>query len=138
MRGWYFDPHSGGTKIPDSVKGAVRKRVTDYANQHYAGQFSRLGFRFKNQFCYIDAYMEPQVPESFDESRFGISREEYEQGLRDTPTHLCRLRFFGDIDRWSMAFFTYSNEKYTPSYFGTGQETGTPEEAFEASSMYLC
>ncbi len=137
MCDWQFDPHYGGTKIPDSVQEVVRKRVTEYANQHYAGKFSKLGFRFKKQFCYIDAFKEPEEPKSFDELEMGVSREEYIKRLRDTPTHLCRLRFFGDIDRWSMVFFTYSNEKYTPSYFGTGQETGTPEEAFEASSMYL-
>ena len=137
MCAWQFDPHHGGTKIPELIKSQVQQRVIDYANKHYCGKFSRLGFRFKGQFCYIDAYKEPSVPGSFDEERFGISREDYIEGLRNTPTHLCRIRFFGDIDRWSMAFFTYSNEKYSPSYFGTGQETGTPEEAFEASAIYL-
>ncbi|WOG28720.1 hypothetical protein [Endozoicomonas sp. 8E] len=136
MCAWHFDPHHGGTKIPDSIKSQVQQRVTGYANKHYSGKFSRLGFRFKSQFCYIDAYTEPSVPESFDEERFGISREDYIERLRTTPTHLCRIRYFGG-DKWSMAFFTYSNEKYTPSYFVTGQETGTPEEAFEASAIYL-
>jgi len=36
-----------------------------------------------------------------------------------------------------MAFFTYSNEKYEPSVFNNGSFYGTPEEAFETSSVYL-
>ena len=57
--------------------------------------------------------------------------------MRNTPIHLCRLRFFGDENGWSMAFYTYSNEKYTPSMFNTGGFTGTPEEAFDTSAVYL-
>lgn len=57
--------------------------------------------------------------------------------LRHTPTHLCRLRYFGDENAWSMAFYTYSNEKYEPCYFGNGTFYGTPEEAFDVSSGYL-
>ena len=41
-------------------------------------------------------------------------REERIAELHEIPTHLCRLRYFGDEDRWSMAFYTYSHEKYEP------------------------
>jgi hypothetical protein len=51
--------------------------------------------------------------------------------------HLCRLRYFGDEESWSMAFYTYSNEKYEPSFFNNGTFRGTPEEAFETSAVYL-
>jgi hypothetical protein len=65
------------------------------------------------------------------------TREQYLERLRDTPLHLCRIRFFGDEKRWSMAFYTYSNEKYEPCVFDNGSFHGTPEEAFEASAVYL-
>ncbi len=46
-------------------------------------------------------------------------------------------RYFGNEDRWSMAFYTYSHEKYEPCVFGTGRDHGTPEEAFETAAVYL-
>ncbi len=92
---------------------------------------------FRGQLCYIDAYTEPYVPHDFDASVFGESREEYIERLRNFPTHLCRLRYFGDEDCWSMAFYTYSHEKYEPCAFNNGGFHGTPEEAFETSAVYL-
>jgi hypothetical protein len=66
-----------------------------------------------------------------------ISREEYLQQLRDTPIHLCRLRYFGN-NEWGFAFYTYSNEKYETSIYPSGSFVGTPEEAFAtAASVYL-
>jgi Tol biopolymer transport system component len=66
------------------------------------------------------------------------SREEYLERLRNTPTHLCRLRYFGDEERWGFAFYTYSNEKYELSVFPSGDFFGTPEEAFDtAAGVYL-
>ena len=58
--------------------------------------------------------------------------------LRNTPTHLCRLRYFGDEERWGFAFYTYSNERYELSVFPSGEFLGPPEEAFDASAgLYL-
>ena len=66
------------------------------------------------------------------------SREEHLERLRNTPTHLCRLRYFGDEERWGFAFYTYSNEKYELSVFPSGDFHGTPEEAFDtAAGVYL-
>ena len=56
--------------------------------------------------------------------------------LRNTPTQLCRLRYFGD-DKWGLAFYAYSSEKYELSVFPDGSFTGKPEDAFAASAMYL-
>jgi hypothetical protein len=53
--------------------------------------------------------------------------------LRATPTHLCRLRYFGG-ERWGFAFYTYSNERYELSVFPNGEFFGAPEEAFEVSA----
>ena len=133
---WVFDPHSGGKKIPDNIKQNIHKRIEDYAAEHYAGLYTRLGIRFKGQFCYIDAYTEPQVSENWPLADWPETREEFIERLRNTPTHLCRLRYLGG-EQWSLGFYTYSNAKYTPSVFDTGKFIGTPEEGFATSAVYL-
>lgn len=134
---WVYDPQSGGIKIPPKVQPEIRQRILAHAERHYAGKYNRIDVRFRAQFCYIDAYTEPYVPDDFNIEHLGESREEYIERLRNTPTHLCRLRYFGDKDRWSMAFYTYSHEKYEPCFFNTGSWQGTPEEAFDTSAVYL-
>jgi len=58
--------------------------------------------------------------------------------LRNTPTHLCRLRYFGDEEAWGFAFYTYSNDRYELSIFPSGGFYGPPEEAFHVSAeVYL-
>jgi len=136
-KAWVYDPHSGGVKIPDSVKTSTRNRILEYAEKHYAGTYTKIDVRFRGQLCYIDAYTEPYVPPNFDALLYCESREEYVERLRNVPTHLCRLRYFGDEDSWSMAFFAYSSEKYEPSFFNNGSFQGTPEEAFETAAVYL-
>ena len=134
---WVYDPHSGGVKIPEPVRQRVQDRILAYAEEHYSGKYTRIDVRFRGQLCYIDAYTEPCVPADLDMSAFGESREAYIERLRNTPTHLCRLRYFGDEESWSMAFYTYSHMKYEPCYFNNGTFHGTPEEAFETSAVYL-
>lgn len=133
---WVFDPDSGGTKIPDAKKREVTQRIEQFAAANYAGKYTRLDIRFRSQFCYIDAYTEPMVTENWPPADWSESREEYVERLRNTPTHLCRLRYFGD-DRWGFAFYTYSHEKYELAVFPDGDFFGVPEEAFAASAMYL-
>ena len=53
------------------------------------------------------------------------------------PLHLCRLRYLGDEEGWSMAFYTYNNERYEPCTFRNGTFHGTPEGAFEVGAAYL-
>ena len=137
MKVWVEDPHSGGVKIPERIKGTVRERILDYAEKHYAGRYTRIDVRFKGYFCYIDAYTEPFVPEDYDSSLYNETREERIKRLRNTPIHLCRLRYKGDEEKWTMAFYTYSHEKYEPSVFDNGDFYGTPEEAFQTTAVYL-
>ncbi len=137
MKVWVEDPHSGGVKIPERIKGAVRKRILDYGEKHYAGKYTRIDVRFKGCFCYIDAYIEPFVPEDYDSSLYNETREERIKRLRNTPIHLCRLRYKGDEEKWTMAFYTYSHNKYEPSVFDNGDFYGTPEEAFQSAAVYL-
>ncbi len=134
---WMFDPNAGGKKIPDRVKDEVTRRIEQYAAEHFSGRYTRLNTRFRGQFCYIDAYQEPVVMEGWPPEDWGVSRDEYLEQLRNTPIHLCRLRYFGN-DEWGFAFYTYSNERYELSVYPNGSFTGTPEDAFAtAASVYL-
>ncbi|MBN1918194.1 MAG: hypothetical protein JW889_09810 [Verrucomicrobia bacterium] len=135
--GWYYNPHSGGVKIPPAEREWIRRRILAHAEKHYAGRYTRIEVRFRGQFCYIDAYVEPNLPPGFDPRLPGESREECFERIANIPVHLCRLRYFGDRDRWSMAFYTYSNDTYEPSVFCTGSFEGTPEEGFDTSAIHL-
>lgn len=134
---WVYDPQSGGRKIPDSIKSRIRQRILDHAQKHYVGKYNRIDVRFRAQFCYVDAYTEPHVSPNYDAELYGESRAEHIERLRNTPTHLCRLRYFGDDDRWSMAFYTYSHETYEGCVLDNGSWHGTPEEAFDTSAVNL-
>ena len=137
-RQWVFSPDTGGVKIPASVQRDVQKRVEAAALEHLAGKYTRLDIRFKAQFCYIDAYQEPPPPtQDWPPQDWPETPEAYRERLRNTPTHLCRLRYFG-AERWGFAFYTYSHAKYELAYFPSGDAFGTPEEAFLLSaSLYL-
>ena len=134
---WYYNPHTGGKKIPPIVQERIRRRILAHAGANYKGRYTRLDIRFRGSLCYIDAYTDPGVPSGAPWKRLGESREHYLERLRNTPTHLCRLRYFGDDDRWSLAFYTYSHEKYEPSVFMSGDWIGTPEEGFDVGAVYL-
>jgi hypothetical protein len=95
--------------------------------------------RFRGQFCYVDAFTEPEpLAPTWPPPDWPESREEYVERLRNTPTHLCRLRYFGDAERWGFAFYTYSNERYELAVFPSGEFLGPPEEALRvAGGAYL-
>lgn len=96
MAPWVYNPHVGGIKIPPAVRLRTEQRIRAYAEARYGGTFSRLDIRFHGALCYVDAYIETQP---------------------DVPLHLCRLRYFRNEEAWSMAFYTYSHEKYEPCTF---------------------
>ena len=138
MRRWVYDPHSGGVTISPPVRQRTEQRVRSYAEAHYAGKFTRLELRFRGPLCYIDAYTQPEEPSPALLRTLNETREQYIERLRSAPIHLCRLRYFGNENQWSMAFYTYSHEKYEPSVFDDGSFHGTPEGAFEtAAAVYL-
>jgi hypothetical protein len=136
---WVFDPDSGGVKIPPAVRDRTEERIRRYAEAHFAGRYTRLDIRFRGQFCYVDAYQEPElVGPDWPPPDWPESREEYLERMRNTPLHLCRLRYFGNEDRWSFAFYTYSSERYELSVFPSGEFFGPPEVAFAISAeVYL-
>lgn len=132
-----LDPQSGGTKITDTVQRETEKRLLAYAEKKLKGRYTRLDIRFKGQFCYVDAYQEPTEPVYVPS---GQTLAAVRERLGNTPIHLFRLRYHGPQhgpECWTLGFFTYSNEKYTPSVFRSGDWYGTPEEAFDIGAMYL-
>lgn len=136
MRMWVYNPHTGGKSIPHHVKIETEQRIQEYARQNYAGRYTRIDVRFRGALCYIDAYTEPDLPSGV-KPPTGEKRAEFLERLRNTPTHLCRIRYFGDKDRWSFSWYTYAHEKYEPSFLITGDDHGTPEEAFETVAHFL-
>ena len=136
---WVFDPDHGGVKVKEPVKRRTEERIRRYAETHFAGRYTRLDIRFRGQFCYIDAYTEPEpLGPDWPPADWPESREEYLERLRNTPTHLCRLRYFGNEEGWGFAFYTYSNQRYELSVFPSGEFLGPPEDAFQVSAgLYL-
>jgi hypothetical protein len=125
-------------RIPEAVQLRTAQRIRRYAEQHFAGRYTKLAIRFRGQFCYIDAYIEPGPPPPNSPSRdWPETREQYLERLRNTPIHLCRLRYFGNEERWGFAFYTYSHERYEFSAFPSGEFLGPPAEAFSAAAIYL-
>jgi hypothetical protein len=110
-----YTPHLDGEKIPEPVKERTRARILAHATEHYAGKFTRLEVRFRGAFCYIDAFEEPHLGEDFSPPDWPETREQ----------------------RWTLAFYTYSNEKYVPCLFGNGKDHGTPEQGFDVGAVYL-
>ena len=134
---WVFDPDGGGVKIKDAVKYRMEHRIQYYAKTNFAGRYTRLDVRFRSQFCYVDAYTEPEPPgPDWPPAGWTETREAYLERLRNTPTHLFRLRFFGDEDSWGLAFYSYASDKYELSVFPTGEFFGTPEAAFQTAGDF--
>ena len=133
---WVFDPHTGGNKIPDAVRRDTVARLEKHAAERFAGRYTRLDIRFRGSLCYIDAFTEPVEPSERLLRVTGETRDDFIERLKSHPLHLCRLRYF-DRDRWSLAFYTYSNEKYSPCAYANGTFFGTPEEALDIGGLYL-
>ena len=132
---WVYDPDHGGVKISEPVRHRVQERIQRYAQAHFTGRYTRLEFRFRHQFCYVDAYQEPEPPgPNWPPPDWPESREEYLERLRQTAIHLCRLRYFGQDDRWGFAFYSYATDRYELAILPTGEFLGAPEAAFHVSA----
>lgn len=98
MKAWVYDPHSGGNKIPVKLHETFVQLAHDFEKTRPWHTDVNLSLRFRGQFCYVGT-----------------------QHINDEQIWpLGRLRFF-DKDRWSVAIFLYSNERYEPD----GMETFT-------------
>jgi hypothetical protein len=134
---WMWTPHLGGKNIPRDVRDHAEQRIRAYANARYAGRFERIAIRFRGALCYIDAFQRPEEPSRSLLRATGETRDEYVARVAAVPIHLCRLRYFGDENRWTVALFTYSNEKYSPCIFRDGDVYGTPEGGVDVAAGYL-
>ena len=132
---WQRDPDSVVLKLMTKVKRQTKERILKYAESNWSGRYTRLDIRFRNQFCYVDAYTEPVAPDNWP-ADFPETREEHIERLRNIPTHLCRLRYLGDENKWGLAFYSYANDKYETSVFPSGDFYGTPEVAFETAADF--
>ncbi len=134
---WQRDPDSGGVKINNTVKDQVKQRIIKFAETNLAGRYTKLDVQFRDKFCYVDAYTDPELslveqwPADFPETR-----EAHIERMRNTPTHLCRLRYFGHEDQWGLAFYSYAHDKYETSVFPDGKFFGTPEMAVETAADF--
>ena len=134
---WESDPDSGGVKIMEGVKNKVKERIIKYAESNLTGRYTRLDVRFRNQFCYVDAYTEPELPSNdWPPPDFPETREEYLERLRNTPYYLFRLRYFGDEEKWGLSFYSYSSGKYELSVFPSGDFFGTAEAALKTAAEF--
>ncbi|MFH0851874.1 MAG: hypothetical protein V1876_03955 [Candidatus Peregrinibacteria bacterium] len=133
---WVFNPQAGGKKISPAAQEAVKRRILEHAKRNYSGKYHRIEVRFRGALCYIDAFEEPDVGKEYPTASMGESREQLIDRLGNTPVHLCRLRHF-DTDRWTLAFYTYSRERYEPCVFPNGEWFGTREEGFDVGAQYL-
>jgi hypothetical protein len=135
---WVSSPHTGGSKITPALQVDTRSRIERYAEQHFAGAYTRIDVRFRGALCYIDAFTEPAPPSRDLLRSLGESLEEHLARLRAVPTRLCRLRYFSGRGLWSMALYSYSGERFEPCMLPTGEFCGTPEECFAlGASFYL-
>jgi len=117
--------------IPQAAQDALRTRLKRHVRAHWKGRCREIVVRFRGTFAYVDAF--PLRIQFMP----GTTLEEQAR-IEATPTHLCRLGYLGNSDRWEFAFFKYSDEKYEPSFLPSGASVGTPEEAFDcAAQVYL-
>lgn len=132
-------PAASGAKISEAVQQRTEARIRAVAEEEFAGQYAHLDIRFRGQFCYVDVYTDPDdMGPDWPPANWPESREEYLERMRSTPTHLCRLHYYGDEEEWGFAFYTYSSGKYEPAIFPTGHDRGSPEDAFRVSAgVYL-
>ena len=110
---WVLDLHCGGEKIPPLSYEKIRKQVEAYSDKRSWKANFKLQVRFKGRFCYIDA----------------LEKD-------GTVSPLGRLRHFKD-DKWSIAFYTYSNDRYEPCVMNSGSQKGSLEEGLAVCEMYL-
>lgn len=115
---WVFDPHSGGVKISPYRKAEIENRIRRYADRNLKDRCDKIEVRFRGALCYVDAW------------------QSQSDGGKDFCSPLCRMRHF-DSERWSLALFTWSNEKYEPCIFPSGEWFGTIEECLDLGTTFL-
>ena len=62
LKVWQLNPHAGGRSIPESMRRATTTGIIEHANTHFAGHYAEIVVRYRAQFCYVDANLEPAAP----------------------------------------------------------------------------
>ena len=109
---WVLSSSSGGIKIPPSAYTEISTRVSAYASSRPWNSSHKLQLRFKGQFCYVDS----------------VEKD-------GTICPLGRLRYF-QMEKWGLALYTYSNERYEPCLLPKGM-FGSLEEVISVCEFYL-
>jgi len=110
---WVYDPHSGGIKISQKQHQEICRQISSYEQTRPWYPSIQLKTRFSGQFCYISTV---------------------EDNKNTMP--LCRLRHFV-LERWSLAVFTYSNDRYVPLNFSGEKDQGTIVEALTTVESFI-
>lgn len=100
--------------MPPEERTSTIERAEAYAKQQPWHPRFTLKLKFQGHFCYLAAR---------------------EEGKEEAYMPIGRLRYFRK-NEWSLAFYTYSNEKYMPCFIG-GKDFGTIEEGIATCSVYL-
>jgi hypothetical protein len=100
--------------VPDTPSPPTRTAVTERIIAHVTRGWPQLGepvVRYRGQFCYVSAVL---------------------PGHRE-PTPILRLRYQGSADRWAIAIYLASDDRYTESELPAsfGPKTGTPEQGID-------
>ncbi len=129
---YLYDAHQGGALISDAIGRRTADRLRQFAESRFPGRFRELGVWFRGPLCYIDIYRDPgPTPAGWSAEESDETREQYRDRLAATPIHLCRLRYFGNPDRWSFARYNDDTGDYEPATFPSGEAAGPPEDALE-------
>ena len=107
-------PPKGGIKIPPDQQMNILTQAHAFALTRPWNVEYQLFLRFKGRFCYLDG------KHMNEENCFPLGR----------------ITYFEE-NVWALAFFTYSNLKYEPSIYRSGQWFGTLEEAIDICELYL-
>lgn len=109
----FTKPSSSGSTIPRSMYLSITKQANAYASTRPWYPEFQLQLRFERQFCYLDA----------------VKKDE-------APFHLGRLRY---VVRgvWSLALYTYSEERYEPCMLPGGVWIGSLEDVIAVCELYL-
>jgi len=118
--------------ISDAIARRTEERLRVFAHERFSGRFRELGVWFRGPLCYLDLYQDPgPSPDGWSAEDSDETREQYRDRLAETPVHLCRLRYFGNPDRWSFALYNWTTADYEPASFPSGEAAGAPEDALE-------
>jgi len=132
-RAWIIDPQSGGRPISPSLQHTVLTRLNAHAEKNYKNRYQKLNISFRKQFCHL-GFIRPVPPAHY--NPYKMTYEEYLDHIATHPIKMARLRHF-DLERWSCAFYTYSNETYKPCLLHSGDWFGSMEECFDVEAAHF-